>query len=163
MKIQIIELAEATASLADYAKTKQPVLVTENGEIVAAFCLLENSTENSERTNLDLMEIVRRSQARQQEELEATFDRLVTQWKTETRGVSSTEQLSMNPAYQQIIGMGGDAIPLLLRELEKKSGRWFWALKSITREDPVAPEQQGNTKAMVSAWLNWGREKGYTW
>jgi hypothetical protein len=37
--------------------------------------------------------------------------------------------------------MGKDAIPLLLRELGKKSGRWFWALKAITREDPVPVEK----------------------
>lgn len=64
----------------------------------------------------------------------------------------------MHSAYQQIIGMGSDVIPMLLRELERNSGRWFWALKSITREDPVTPEQQGKTKEMIESWLNWGRK-----
>ncbi|MBD2546465.1 hypothetical protein H6G72_21995 [Planktothricoides sp. FACHB-1370] len=96
-------------------------------------------------------------------DLETTFYQLVEQWKTETRGISSTEQLSMHSAYQQIIGMGSEVIPMLLRELEKNSGRWFWALKSITREDPVLPEQRGKTKEMIEAWLNWGRKKGYIW
>jgi hypothetical protein len=91
----------------------------------------------------------------------ATFAKLVTQWREENRGVSSTNQMSMHPAYQQIIGMGESAIPLLLRELEKKSGQWFWALKSITREDPVPPEHRGKTSEMIKAWLEWGRAKGY--
>ena len=99
----------------------------------------------------------------QKTELETTFHSLVEQWKSETRGISSTEQMSVHPAYQQIIGMGRDVIPLLLRELENNSGRWFWALKSISREEPVTPEQQGKTKEMIAAWLNWGREKGYKW
>ncbi|WP_016867264.1 MULTISPECIES: hypothetical protein [Fischerella] len=98
-----------------------------------------------------------------QVEIEATFTALVKQWREENRGVSSTNQMSMHPAYQQIIGMGEVAIPLLLRELEKKSGQWFWALKSITREDPVPPECKGNTKEMTKAWLEWGRRKGYKW
>ena len=95
--------------------------------------------------------------------LEAIFTTLVNQWCEETRGMSSTNQMSMHPAYQQIIGMGEAAIPLLLRELEKKSGRWFWALKSITREDPVPSEHRGKTPEMIKAWLDWGRHKGYVW
>ncbi|NET62495.1 MAG: hypothetical protein F6K47_42285, partial [Symploca sp. SIO2E6] len=64
--------------------------------------------------------------------MEVTFKHLVQQWKAETRFLSSTHQMVLHPAYQQIIGMGEAAVPLLLRELEKKSGRWFWAIKSIT-------------------------------
>ncbi|MBD2437213.1 hypothetical protein H6G69_10435 [Nostoc sp. FACHB-110] len=88
---------------------------------------------------------------------------LAQQWREETRGVSSTNQMSMHPAYQQIIGMGEAVIPVLLRELERKSGRWFWALKSISREDPVSSEYRGNTKEMTKAWLEWGRQRGYQW
>jgi hypothetical protein len=98
-----------------------------------------------------------------QAEIESTFTALVNQWREQNRGVSSTNQMSMHPAYQQIIGMGKAVIPLLLRELENKSGRWFWALKSITREDPVPPEDRGKTKEMIKAWLEWGRQKGYKW
>jgi mRNA interferase MazF len=78
--------------------------------------------------------------------IKSTFIALVNQWITETHGVSSTNQMCMHTAYQQIIGMGEPVIPLLLRELEEKSGRWFWALKSISREDPVPPEYRGNTE-----------------
>lgn len=92
--------------------------------------------------------------------IEATFTTLVNQWREETRGISSTNQMSMHPAYQQIIGMGEVVVPLLLRELEKKSGRWFWALKCITREDPVPPENR-KTQEMIKAWLEWGKQKGY--
>ena len=69
----------------------------------------------------------------------------------------------MHSAYQQIIGIGGDAIPMLLREMERNYGRWFWALKSISREEPMTPEQRGKTKQMIEAWLNWGRKNGYIW
>jgi len=98
-----------------------------------------------------------------QTELESTFTYLVNQWREQNRGVSSTNQMSMHPAYQQIIGMGEAVIPLLLRELEKKSGQWFWALKSITRQDPVPSEHRGKVKEMIKAWLEWGSERGYKW
>ncbi|MEH1806702.1 MAG: hypothetical protein V7L28_15390 [Nostoc sp.] len=45
-------------------------------------------------------------------EIEATFTALVKQWREETFGISSTNQMSMHPAYQQIIGMGKPVIPL---------------------------------------------------
>jgi hypothetical protein len=44
-----------------------------------------------------------------------------------------------------------------------RSGRWFWALKSITREDPVPAGDRGSTPKMVDAWLSWGKQKGYQW
>lgn len=94
---------------------------------------------------------------------EAIFERLVNQWREENYGVSSTHQLSMHPAYQEIIGMGEEVVPLLLRELEIKSGQWFGALKSITRVDPVPLEHKGRTREMTKAWLEWGRQSGYKW
>jgi hypothetical protein len=96
-------------------------------------------------------------------ELEKTFLDLSTQWLRETRGISSTNQASMHPAYQQIIGMGKPVIPLLLRELERNSGQWFWAIKAISREDPVPPEKRGQTQEMIRYWLEWGKQNGYRW
>lgn len=54
-------------------------------------------------------------------------------------------------------------IYLITRELEKKSGQWFGALKSITGEDPVPKEHKGNTEEMTKAWLEWGKLTGYKW
>ena len=96
-------------------------------------------------------------------ELENTFLELAEQWRRETRGISSTNKASMHPSYQQIIGMGKAVIPLLLRELERNSGQWFWAIKAISREDPVPPEKRGQTQEMIRYWLEWGKQKGYRW
>lgn len=89
------------------------------------------------------------------------FLRLKAQWEAETAMLSSTTEISMHPAYQEIIGMGPSAIPLILSDMKKELGHWFWALKAITGEDPVSPEQRGRIKEMTEAWLRWGREKGY--
>ncbi len=97
------------------------------------------------------------------EEIDLTFTNLVQQWRNETIGISSTTDLVMHPAYQQIIRMGPVVIPLLLREVERKSGRWFWALCEITGEDPVPLEKRGKTKEMTQIWLEWGKAKGYKW
>ena len=57
--------------------------------------------------------------------------------------------------------MGNYAVPLILSELKRKPGHWFWALKAVTGEDPVLPEQRGRIKEMTKAWLQWGHRQGY--
>ncbi len=88
------------------------------------------------------------------------FCDLKNQWEADTAKLSSITDIAMHPAYQQIIGMGQDAIPLILAEMKSRPGHWFWALKSITGEDPVLPAQRGRVKEMTKAWLNWGIEQG---
>ena len=95
------------------------------------------------------------------EKLQARFHRLAAQWRDECQLLSSTTAKAMHPAYQQIIGLGPEALPLIFKELSEKPGHWFWALKSITGENPVSPADVGNVRRMTEAWLNWGREHGY--
>ncbi|MBX3387998.1 MAG: hypothetical protein KF691_00940 [Phycisphaeraceae bacterium] len=89
------------------------------------------------------------------------FRSLAQQWRKETQWLSSTTQIAMNPAYQAIIGMGAQAIPMILEELRQNSGHWYWALKAISNEDPVVPRDRGSAKKMRAAWLQWGRAKGF--
>jgi hypothetical protein len=96
-------------------------------------------------------------------QVEKKFIRLRDQWKANRGHHSDTVSLVIHPAYQQIIGMGPEVIPLLLRELATAPDRWYWALRAITCEDPVPPEARGNSKAMAQAWLKWGKEQGYQW
>lgn len=95
--------------------------------------------------------------------VEAKFHQLASRWRDEVSSLSSLTQISLHPAYQQIIGLGPAVIPLLLRELEQRPDHWFWALKAITGEDPVKPEHRGRLRQMAEDWLRWGREHGYAW
>ena len=97
----------------------------------------------------------------QQANPETRFLTLKTQWEADTATMSSAAEIAMHPAYQQIIGMGETAVRLILVEMKKKPGHWFWALKSITGEDPILLEQRGRMKEMTQAWLRWGGEKNY--
>jgi hypothetical protein len=89
------------------------------------------------------------------------FGRLAGQWREDTQWLSSTTEIAMHPAYQAIIGMGADALPLILEDLHDNSGHWYWALKAISTEDPVPPCDRGAIKKMKEAWLRWGAEKGF--
>lgn len=91
------------------------------------------------------------------------FRMLANSWRSDVEHLSSTTEIALHPAYQQIIGMGKVAVPFILEELERRPGHWFWALKAITGVDPVAPDQRGRRTEMARAWLQWGREQGLQW
>src|SRR5947208_1695231 len=95
--------------------------------------------------------------------MEERFQRLAAVWRAETAYVSSSSDLVAHPAFQEIVGMGPAVIPLLLRELEKRTGPWHRALRRITGTDPVPPADRGDIGKMAEAWLRWGKEQGYEW
>jgi hypothetical protein len=97
------------------------------------------------------------------QEREERFRDLVTCWKRERGHHSSSARLADHPAYQQIIAMGPEVIPLLLRELDREPDHWFRALHALTGANPVPPESRGKVRQMADAWLGWGREQGYEW
>jgi hypothetical protein len=94
-------------------------------------------------------------------ELRRRFQKLAKQWKKETAFTSSQVEKATNPSYQQIIGMGPWAVPLILEELARRPDHWFWALKAITSNDPAREEDRGDLDKMTRAWLRWAEEKGW--
>jgi hypothetical protein len=95
------------------------------------------------------------------DKIERKFHRFVREWKAAVGPSSSAVQMTMHPAYQQIIGIGEPAIPLLLHELQRDPDHWFWALHAITGENPVPAESRGRLDGMADAWLDFGRRHGY--
>ena len=92
--------------------------------------------------------------------LRTRFDELADEWAQETRFQSSSTEVAIHPAYQQIIGMGPAALPFILERLSQRTEHWFWALAAISGEDPVDPMDAGKVEAMAESWLRWGRAKG---
>ena len=94
---------------------------------------------------------------------EERFQRLAARWRAETAYLSSLTEMIAHPAYQEIIALGPEVVPSLLRDLEKEPDYWFAALRALTGANPVPPEDAGKLDNMAAAWLNWGRENGYQW
>jgi len=84
------------------------------------------------------------------------------QWSRETAHLSSHSTRRRHPAYQQIIGLGRAAIPMLLGELQHHPDFWFSALRELTGEDPVEDHMRGKFDEMRDAWLEWARRKQIT-
>ncbi len=59
------------------------------------------------------------------------FHELRDDWKSKTRHLSNTAQISLMFSYQKIIGMGPAGVPLILSELEKEPDHWFWARRPL--------------------------------
>lgn len=91
--------------------------------------------------------------------IQLKFRGLVARWKEATGHFSSPNDIAIHPAYQQIIGMGPDALPLIFQELRDRGGNWYWALKAITGEDPVPETDRGKVQLMKRAWLKWAEDR----
>jgi len=98
-------------------------------------------------------------------DIKKEFQHLVKKWINETIASSSPLEKIANDNYLEIIKLGGAhrevVLQLIFQELNKKSDFWFKALKHISGENPVKPEEFSSYKLVKQAWLNWGKEKGY--
>ena len=97
----------------------------------------------------------------QHSDIERRFEELAAAWKSETQYTSSLTEIVTHPAYQQIIGLGRAALPLILKDLKHEVNHWFWALRALTGENPVQEEDAGKLPRMVAAWVNWGLDHGH--
>lgn len=94
------------------------------------------------------------------EPLEDIFARHAERWRSETVFMSSVSDIALHPSYQRIIGMGWDAVPLIIRELRNQPDHWFWALRAITDVDPVPESDRGKVERMRDAWIAWADANG---
>ena len=97
------------------------------------------------------------------ETIQERFRRLAAAWHQATDHLSSMQEASDHLAYQEIINLGPEVLPLLLRDLEENHTHWFRALHAITGADPVPESAAGNIPKMVEAWLRWAKDKGCRW
>ena len=101
----------------------------------------------------------RRKGSTTRDEVANAFGELAQRWRDEIDPAASGVEYATSPAYQMIIGLGWPVVPLILMELQRQLDHWFWALRAITRHDPVAEEEVGDLVRMRDAWLAWGRDK----
>ena len=91
--------------------------------------------------------------------VESEFTRLSSIWHRETGLSSRLDEKVRHWAYRQIIRMDAAVVPFILRDLERRPDHWFWALILITGENPG--DQADDMRGAASAWISWGKDKGY--
>jgi hypothetical protein len=92
-------------------------------------------------------------------DLEVRFRKLAEQWRRQTKFRSAIEDKAIHPAYQSIIAMGPQVIPLVLRDLRDSRGHWFWALHYLAGKDMA--EGSTTIDQARDTWLRWGEDNGY--
>ena len=93
--------------------------------------------------------------------LRTRFERLAETWVEETGLLSSTTEMIAHWAYQEIVALGGVAVPLLLEEMAEEPDHWGPALEILTGENPVPDEHLGDVDAMAEDWVSWGKARGF--
>ncbi|MBI1830418.1 MAG: hypothetical protein HYR84_03095 [Planctomycetes bacterium] len=97
------------------------------------------------------------------ESLPDRFRRLAAEWRDAVAHLSSTTARNNHPAYREIISLGPEVVPLLLRDLEDNQTHWFCALREITGANPIPESAAGNVPKMAEAWLRWAKDNNYQW
>lgn len=92
--------------------------------------------------------------------LERRFRELADQWEETTEFYSRAERKIRHPLYREIIALGQEVVPLLLKDTRENPGYWSTALRQLTGENPV-PAGADSLDAIALAWLEWGRKNGY--
>jgi hypothetical protein len=63
-------------------------------------------------------------------------------------------------AYQAILLIGKDALPILFQELERSFDFWLlYILRDITGIDVINDQNRGNIDLMTQAWLDWAKHQ----
>jgi hypothetical protein len=93
-------------------------------------------------------------------ELQARFEKLVSTWEEDTAFTSALDEMVLHQDYQDIIGMGFQALPYIFARLEASPARWFWALRSIVGVDVAANATSADEA--VARWRDWAIANGYT-
>ena len=93
--------------------------------------------------------------------LEEAFNQLAERWERETALHSNPDLIMAHPAFQQIVDIGTEALPFIFRRMERGIGHWYHPLEVMVNENPVPEEFKGDVERTDSAWLEWGRNKGY--
>jgi hypothetical protein len=110
------------------------------------------------------MPTIKPASANQQAEtVEQRFRRLAAAWQEAVAYHSSTTLRNNHPAYREIIALGPDVVPFLLRDLAEHQTHWFAALREITGASPIPASAAGNIPKMVEAWLLWAQDNGHRW
>ncbi|MGR3317360.1 MAG: hypothetical protein ACUZ8O_02610 [Candidatus Anammoxibacter sp.] len=87
------------------------------------------------------------------------FKKLADQWQRETSHLSFVSQRMRHPAYNRIINMGRSMVPLIIKQLEQEPDHWFYALASLTGENPIPADFTGTVNDAADLWIQWGRSR----
>jgi len=82
-------------------------------------------------------------------EMEQMFSTLLEKWIASTAHFSTIELIIARPEYSEIVSIGEEVIPLILRNIHQHTIGLSCMLSEITGVCPVKSEHQGLVKCIV--------------
>lgn len=143
-----------------YREAAQQYIRWENALLRRKLHEAEQEHSKLEQDNEDLRRALQATRKVGSQDLRAEFNELAERWHDETGHMSSAISFTQHPAYLRIIGMGPAVVPFILEDLQRTQAHWFVALRLITGENPIKPEDRGKVQRLADSWIAWGRERG---
>jgi hypothetical protein len=97
-------------------------------------------------------------------QMEGRFTELTKAWRAhllEVMDQSLASRAIACDAFDALVALGPDAIPLILREYQGINVPWGAVLARITGETALGDGLTGNRKDTRERWLAWARQHGY--
>ena len=101
-------------------------------------------------------------------ELEKKLCKLDNTFYKETAHLSIKEDKKSYPSYRNILKLGEEIIPILLKDLNKKKDIdkafycWDVVLCDLVKEPPKIPQKYaGNMQKILEYWVKWGKDNRY--
>lgn len=77
------------------------------------------------------------------------FDRYLEKWQHDTHFLSSVSAITSHPSFIRIVNMGGNAVPFIIEEIERRPSNLVWALNAIFHK------KIGNGQSVTEACKLW--------
>ena len=90
--------------------------------------------------------------------VEVVFREYYDRWYNETKYLSSSKMFE-NKHYRDIISLGINVVPSIIKKLKEEPVHLFEALVEITGHDPIPESHWGDTEQMALDWVKWWEEK----
>lgn len=86
------------------------------------------------------------------------FERLAVWWESGTMHFSSSRMMKEHPAFQQLVDLGPDIIPLAMERLKRDLGVfWFLVLLELV-DNPPDTAVEGDMAEMRKRWVEWEKK-----
>ena len=93
--------------------------------------------------------------------METVFRDSYDKWYNETKYLSSPKMFE-NKHYRDIISMGINVVPSIIKKIKEEPTHLFEALVEITKYDPVPESHWGNIEQMALDWIQWWKKSLFT-
>ena len=90
----------------------------------------------------------------------ARFEELADRWEDETGHFSSPLRKTKHPCFADMLQIGGNIIPWVMKRLKARTVFWYLILERIG-SDPPRIDAAGDMNKLRRLWLEWGRKNGY--